>query len=88
MSNLRYLWKLINEVINRNKIKPQLPDHFKENENLIADPTEINNKFNEYFINVAVSDRNFLNYLHEDVFKNIEDPLAGFMIKWSINVLW
>jgi len=59
-SNLRYLWKLINEVINRNKLTSKLPDHFK-------DSTEISNKFNEYFINVGpnlaskipVSDMNF-----------------------------
>ena len=46
-SNLRYLWKLINEVINRNIFKYELPDHFKEDKSVITDPTEISNKFNE-----------------------------------------
>ena len=78
-SNLRYLWKLINEVINRNKLKPELPDYFKENETLITDPAEISNKFNEYFINVGRnlaakipdSDVSFSNYLGERSIKSI-----------------
>ena len=32
--NLRYLWKLINEVINKGKSKPELQDCFVENETL------------------------------------------------------
>ena len=51
--NLRHLWKLINEVINKSKLKPELPDCFLGNETLISDPTEITNKFNEYFVNVG-----------------------------------
>ena len=31
----------------------ELPDYFKENENIINDETEICNKFNEYFIHVG-----------------------------------
>ena len=45
--NLRYLWKLIKEVINKNKVKMELPDNFKQNETLISDPVEISNKFND-----------------------------------------
>ena len=51
--NLRYQWKLINEVINKNQLKPELQDCFVQNETLISDPTEISNKFNEYFVNVG-----------------------------------
>ena len=51
--NLRYQWKLINEVINKNKLKPELQDCFVQNETLISDSTEISNKFNEYFVNVG-----------------------------------
>ena len=92
-SNLRYLWKLINEVINRNKLKPELPDHFKENETLITDPTEISNKFNEYFINVGpnlatkipVSDINFSNYLGERCLKSIFlDPVTENEVEFEI----
>ena len=39
--NLRHLWKLINEVINKSKLKPELPDCFLGNETLITDRTEI-----------------------------------------------
>ena len=51
--NLRYSWKLIKEVINKNKVKMELSDYFKENETIISDPVKISNKFNEYFINVG-----------------------------------
>ena len=50
---MRYSWKLINEVINKSNLKPELPDCFKRNESLITDPTEISNNFNEYFVNVG-----------------------------------
>ena len=71
--NLRYSWKLIKEVINKNKVKMELPDNFKQNETLISDPVEISNKFNEYFINVGpkLADRiqnnnvNFATFLGE-----------------------
>ncbi len=46
-------WKLIKEIINRNKFKMELPDHLKEDDILISDPVEKSNKFNEYFINVG-----------------------------------
>jgi len=55
--NLRYSWKLIKEVINKNKVKIKLSDCFSENEALISDPIEISNKFNEYFINVENSEQ-------------------------------
>lgn len=88
-SNLRYLWKLINKVINRNKLTFKLPDHFK-------DPTEISNKFNEYFINVGpnlaskipVSDMNFSNYLGERYIKSIFlDPVTENEVKLEIRRL-
>ena len=46
-------WKLINEVINKSKLNPELPDCFIGNETFLTDPTEIGNKFNEYFVNVG-----------------------------------
>ena len=59
--------------INKNKVKMELPDNFKQNETLISDPVEISNKFNEYFINVGpkLADRiqnnnvNFATFLGE-----------------------
>lgn len=50
---MRYLRKLINEVINKNKPKPELPDCFIASNTLITDTIEISNRFNEYFINVG-----------------------------------
>ena len=52
--NLRYSWKLIKEIINKNKFKMELPDYWNKNDSLITDPVEISNKFNEYFINVGL----------------------------------
>ena len=43
------------QLINKNKLKPELQDCFVQNETLISDPTEISNKFNEYFVNVNLS---------------------------------
>ena len=51
--NLKYSWKLIKEILNKNKFKMELPDNFKEDDILISDPVEISNKFNEYFINIG-----------------------------------
>jgi len=51
--NLKYSWRLIKEVINKNKVKMELSDYFKENETIINDPVEMSNKFNEYFINAG-----------------------------------
>ena len=86
---MRYLWKLINKVINRNKLTSKLPDHFK-------DPTEISNKFNEYIIDVgpnlaskiSVSDMNFSNYLVERYIKSIFlDPVIENEVKLEIRRL-
>ena len=38
--NLKLSWKL-NEIINENKFKTELPDHFKDNNKIISEPTEI-----------------------------------------------
>lgn len=51
--NLKLTWKLINEIINKKKSKAEIPDSFKENEEIISQPKEIANKFNEYFVNVG-----------------------------------
>ena len=71
--NLRYSWKLINEVINKGTFKTELPDHFNENDRLITNRSEISNKFNEYFINIGpkLADKiqgnkiNFITFLGE-----------------------
>lgn len=48
-------WQTINEVLNRNKINTKLPDEFvQNNSNLkVANPVNIENKFNEYFVNMS-----------------------------------
>ena len=51
--NLRLTWKLINEIINKKKSRSELPSNFLKEDNLISDPLEIANYFNEYFVNIG-----------------------------------
>ena len=48
-------WQTINEVLNRNKTRKNLPDTFlqKSSNNNVTNPQEIANKFNEYFVNIG-----------------------------------
>ena len=52
--NLRLTWKLISQIINKNKSRSELPNNFLKKDNLISDPFEIANYFNEYFVNIMV----------------------------------
>ena len=71
--NLRLTWKLINEIINKNKSRSELPSDFLKEDNMISDPLEIANYLNEYFVNIGPnlakkipeSPVNFKSYLDE-----------------------
>ena len=52
-SNAKSTWKLLNDLINRKKIKCKLPSFFKSNEEGIFNPTHIANRFCEYFTNIG-----------------------------------
>ena len=53
-NNLKKTWKIINEVLNRNNKKHNLPLSFKsKNGALITNEKEIANSFNDYFINIC-----------------------------------
>ena len=52
-SNAKSTWKLLNDLINKNKIKCKLPSIFKSNEEEIFNPTHIANRFCEYFTNIG-----------------------------------
>ena len=52
-SNAKSTWKLLNELINKKKMKCNLPSIFKSNEEDIFNPTHIANRFCEYFANVG-----------------------------------
>jgi hypothetical protein len=51
----RMTWKTLNEIMNRNKVKKELPEEFVGNNppELIKDPLNIATNFNEYFVNVG-----------------------------------
>lgn len=51
--NIRQTWKLINEITNKNKSSSELLDNFMKGDNIITDPNEIANNFNQYFVNVG-----------------------------------
>ena len=50
--NLRISWKIINEIINKNKTKSDMPYVFKDNDKIVTDHIEIAKKFNDYFVNI------------------------------------
>ena len=52
-SNTKSTWKLLNDLINKKKIKCKLPSIFKSNEEGICNPTHIANRFCEYFTNIG-----------------------------------
>ena len=51
--SLRLTWKLINEIIDKNKSRSELPSNFLKEDNMISDPLDIANYFNECFVNVG-----------------------------------
>ena len=55
--NLRMMWKTLNEVLNKPKKNTKMSKSFVETctSNIIDDPKEIANKFNDYFINIGPS---------------------------------
>ena len=53
--NARGTWRILNEVINRQKKTSDLPSVFKIGEVECNDPVEIANKFCEYFTNLGPS---------------------------------
>ena len=53
-SNIKSTWRVLNEVINKKRSKSRLPSSFKTSENVeISDPTEIANKFSNFFSNIG-----------------------------------
>lgn len=52
-TDLKAVWKLLNEVINRRKTTSKLPNTFMHNNEEITNPMDIANKFCEYFTNVG-----------------------------------
>lgn len=52
-NNIRQTWSIINEIINKQKTRKNLPKAFRYNNSEITDPLDIANQFNEYFANVG-----------------------------------
>lgn len=52
-SNTKATWRILNEVINKKRTKPKLPLSFKVDNGEISDPTEIANRFCNYFSNIG-----------------------------------
>ena len=70
--NLKQTWNLINEIINKKKLKPQMPRTFHDNNNEISYPYTIAEKFNEYFTNVGLTlakKNSKYNYIFQNISK-------------------
>ena len=76
-NNLKKVWAIIKNVINKNKSKKK-SDQFILNNKKITDPNEIANGFNDYFVNIGptlaskiksegLSHRSFL---HNDLYES------------------
>jgi hypothetical protein len=53
-SDTKATWRVLNEVINKNKSKNKFPSSFKVDDNTeISDPVEIANRFCDYFANIG-----------------------------------
>ena len=52
-SNTHATWKILNEVLNRKKSKPQVNTVFKSDDLEISDPIEVANRFSSYFSNIG-----------------------------------
>ena len=50
---LKKSWGTLNEALNRNKQKLDLPSEFIYKNKTITDRVEIANSFNEYFVNIG-----------------------------------
>ena len=70
-NDLQKSWKLIKEVIGRNRSKPRICKQFNINGTIVEDSKTISNQFNDYFVNIGNSlaekiqptNRNFSDYL-------------------------
>lgn len=51
--NVKLTWKLRNEIINKKKIRQDIPDSFNRNRTIVSNQKEIANNLNEYFVNVG-----------------------------------
>ena len=52
-SNTHATWKILNEVLNRKKPRPQLNTIFKSDGQEISDPVEVANRFCSYFSSIG-----------------------------------
>ena len=61
-SNIKSTWREINNLLG--KTKKVLPDHFRDDDQLISNPVDISNSFNSYFTNIGVSLASNINPTH------------------------
>ena len=52
-SNTHSTWKILNEVLNRKKSKPQVNTVFRSDNLEISDPIEVANRFSSYFSSIG-----------------------------------
>ena len=52
-SDMKKTWSVINDTLNRNKNKNDLPTEFLVNDHCISNPRIIADSFNTYFVNIG-----------------------------------
>ena len=52
-TDMKKTWSMINETLNRNKNKNDLPTEFLVNDHCISNPKIIADSFNTYFVNIG-----------------------------------
>ena len=52
-SNIKHTWKILNEILNRSTKAHEVCSSFKIDNSDVSDPTEIANRFCDYFTNIG-----------------------------------
>ena len=68
-TDVKDIWKILNEVINKRKNKPSYPEYFIKNNKRISKKGDIANRFNKFFTNIPLP-KNYthsLDYLEENI---------------------
>ena len=57
-NNIKQIWKILNQAINKQNTKPCIPDKFVIDDNLVSDKQQISDKFNTFLANIGNKTRN------------------------------
>jgi hypothetical protein len=85
-NDIKNTWVTIKEIINKNKMKPSIPDYFSIRDEHVSNKDQIVNEFNTYFANIGPelaskisppSDKHF--------YDNLQNPISNNFIFQNIS---